>query len=411
MTHLGTTAAWRNHRARSQRTHHKLVVIRHNRLIENVPVPMATLVARVDRDQLAAIMLGAFRDEIPGYARLPESVIRGQIVEIIRLNLDLCLDWVAGGFPPARERFDEFRASAMNRANEGMPLEDLLHAYRMGGTAAWRALVAEASADERAALPDAAELVMEYLDQVSGTVAAAYLEERLHLVSEQERALRGLLDAVLRGTPLTARDHEVAERLGFPIAGKLVAFAAAIPGELARAHARAAAMFRDAGALALTEGDRVVGVSAPGSNPARAMRSDALMVVDVEVPREELADSLADVRLGIEIALGAGRTGTVPLRDLALELLLAHAPRQAAALRERVVGPLGAQDGGARGDLLRTVRTYVEFGRDRRQAADTLHVHPNTLDHRLRRARELTGLDLDHPDDLAMMVLALREAR
>lgn len=396
---------------RSQRAHDKLDVTRHNRLIENVPVSMATLVARVDRDQLAEVMLEAFRGAIPGYARLPETVVRGQIVEIIRLNVDLCLDWVAGGVAPAPERFEKFRASAMNRATEGMPLEDLLHAYRMGGTAAWRALVAEASEDERAALPHAAELVMVYLDQVSGTVAAAYLEEREHLVSEQERALRGLLDALLRGARLTAANHEAAERLGFPIGGKLVAFAAAIPGELARAHARAAALFRDAGALALTEGDRVVGVAAPGRDPARALHSEGLLVVDVEVPRRELADSLADVRLGIEIGLRDGRTGVVSLQELALELLLAHAPRQAAALRARVVGPLGVEDAGARGDLLRTVRTYVEFGRDRQRAANKLHIHPNTLDHRLRRARELTRLDLDDPEDLAMMVLALREAR
>jgi hypothetical protein len=46
-------------------------------------------------------------------------------------------------------------------------------------------------------LPRAAELVMSYLDQVSGIVAAAYMEERQHLVSEQERGLRALLDALL----------------------------------------------------------------------------------------------------------------------------------------------------------------------------------------------------------------------
>ena len=51
--------------------------------------------------------------------------------------------------------------------------------------------------------------------------------------------------------------------------------------------------------------------------------------------------------------------------------------------------------------------TYVELRRDRRRTAERLHIHPNTLDHRLRRARELTGLDLDDPEDLATMVLAL----
>jgi hypothetical protein len=84
-----------------------------------------------------------------------------------------------------------------------MPLEDVLRAYRIGATAAWRVLVAEAKADERDALPRAAELDLSYLDQVSGTVAGAYLEKRQHLVSEQERGLRALLDARLDGTPST----------------------------------------------------------------------------------------------------------------------------------------------------------------------------------------------------------------
>ena len=75
-----------------------------------------------------------------------------------------------------------------------------------------------------------------------------------------------------------------------------------------------------------------------------------------------------------------------------------------------MVGPLGLNEGGrSRGDLLATVATFVALGRDRRRAAERLHIHPNTLDHRLRRARELTALDLDDSDDLATMVLALRQ--
>src|SRR3954451_21429447 len=100
--------------------------------------PLSFLVARIDRGSLTETLLGTFRTEIPGYARLPDSVVRGEILAVIRQNVDLCLDWVAGGGPPDLARFDDFRASAKNRAGEGVPLEDLLRAYRLGGTAAWR---------------------------------------------------------------------------------------------------------------------------------------------------------------------------------------------------------------------------------------------------------------------------------
>jgi hypothetical protein len=394
----------------------KLVVTRHNRHIGPADSRLSALAGRVDRDKLAEIMLSTFRKEIPGYERLPDSVIRGEVLKVVRENVDLCLDWVAGGTAPSIERFTAFRESAKNRAAEGMPLEDLLRAYRSGGTAAWRVIVAEARPDERDELPLAAELVMDYLDQVSGSIVSAYLEEREHHVSEQERNLRSLLNALLRFGVLDARHRQTAEQIGLPLTGDLAAFAIAIPGEGALAHGRMAVRLRTDGVLALTEGDRVVGVAPPWSGsasplPPAAIPPGAVAVVDVEVGREELFGSLADVRYGIDIALRRGREGVVPLRSLALDLLLAHAPRVATDLRERVVGALGPKDGRSRGDLLNTVETYIGLERDRQQTAERLHIHPNTLDHRLARARELTGLNLDDPEDLATMVLALHGLR
>jgi hypothetical protein len=394
-----------------QRIHPRIIVIHHNGGVGKVNQPLAALIDRINRDELAEVLLGGFRAEIPGYSRLPTSVLRGQILEVTRQNLDLCLDWIAGGGEPETARFDEFSASAKNRATEGMPVEDLLRAYRLGATTVWRVLVAQAAADERDALLRAAELVMSYLDRVSGIVAAAYLEERQHLVSEQERGLRALLDALLEGDALDASHHEAAARLGLSVSGRFTTFAAAIAGEGTHAHARAAAALRAGGVLALTEGDRVVGLSSRRRDPTIALPAAAVAVVDAEVAREELAESLANVRLAIDIAVRDSRTGIVPIGDLTLDLLLARAPRLAADLRRRVLDALGAKHNSSRGDLQRTVATYLALHRDRQQTAKRLHIHPNTLDHRLRRARELTKLDLDDPEDLATMVLALREDR
>jgi PucR C-terminal helix-turn-helix domain len=382
-------------------------VTRHNLQIAATVSPLTALVGRIDRDSLAERMFTDFRKEIPGYARLPDSVLRGEIVQVIRENLNLCLDWVAGGRAPSADRFDVFRASAKHRAAEGMPLEDVLRAYRVGGRAAWRALVAEATKQERDALPRAVELIMEYVDRVSSVVAAAYMEEKGHHVSEQERGVRALLDALVNCEVLDAGHYATAERIGFAVSDDLAAFAIAIPGSGASAHARAAAALRGGGTLALTEGERVVGLMPVANDPAGALPEGAVVVVDDCVPREQLAASLADVRLGMDAAVREGLAGVVALRDLALDLLLARSPRLAADLRRRILGPLA--EAGARSDLLHTVEVYVAVGCDRRHAAEQLHIHPNTLDHRLRKARKLTGLDLDDPEDLATMVLALHQ--
>ena len=346
---------------RCQRTDSNVFVTRHNwRMGQTVP-PLAALVGRIDRDQLVETMLDTFRTEIPGYARLPEAVIRGQVREVVRQNIDLCLDWVAGAGAPEVARFDEFTTSAKNRATEGMPLEDLLRAYRIGATTAWRVLVAEATADEHDALTRAAELVMSYVDQVSGTVATAYLEERQHLVSEQERGLRDLLNALLGGDALDPGHHETAARLGLPVGDRFATFALAIPSGGARAHARVAARLRGVAALALTEGDRIVGLWLPGRDLAPALPAGAVAVLDAEVAREELAASLADVRLAMDILLRQGRTGVVPLR-----------PDTRPAARARTAGrrrPPSPHSRPARSRARQRARRSASNRRDLRRAA------------------------------------------
>jgi len=43
-----------------------------------------------------------------------------------------------------------------------------------------------------------------------------------------------------------------------------------------------------------------------------------------------------------------------------------------------------------------------------RDAAAELHVHPNTLRYRIRRAEQLTGLDLRSPEQRLLAMLQLR---
>ena len=46
------------------------------------------------------------------------------------------------------------------------------------------------------------------------------------------------------------------------------------------------------------------------------------------------------------------------------------------------------------------VRAWFAAGRSIPRAAEALHVHVNTVRHRLGRFGELTGANLDDPDDL-----------
>ena len=66
-------------------------------------------------------------------------------------------------------------------------------------------------------------------------------------------------------------------------------------------------------------------------------------------------------------------------------------------LRERALGSLELHSPRRGSDLLETLEIFLDCQLDRRTAAERLHVHPNTLDYRLRRAEELTGLRLSRP--------------
>jgi hypothetical protein len=66
-----------------------------------------------------------------------------------------------------------------------------------------------------------------------------------------------------------------------------------------------------------------------------------------------------------------------------------------------------------RPDLLRTLRVFLDEEYDRRRTARRLGLHPNTVDNRLSRVTELTGLDPSTPRGVALLMtaLALRDLR
>ncbi|MBI4730121.1 MAG: helix-turn-helix domain-containing protein [Acidobacteria bacterium] len=133
-----------------------------------------------------------------------------------------------------------------------------------------------------------------------------------------------------------------------------------------------------------------------------------MLAVGEAALRSELEEALKEVRLLVEIARGLGHVGEVTLGALVPELLLARSPRLAALARRRALGPLTEYSGRLGRDFLGTMETLFACGLNRRETAERLHLHPNTLGYRLRRIQEITGLRLDRADDLLLVGLALK---
>ncbi len=372
---------------------------------------LAQIVRRVDLEEVARRMVTVFQAEIPSYRDLPDSMVQGEILEIAQRNLGQFFRSLIDDRPLSDEELTPFSDSARQRAAEGLPLEDLLHAYRLGGRLGWEALVAVATPDEQTTLLPSVARLMEYIDRVSDAVTEIYHDERAHMVSDDERRVLDLFEGLQHTAPLDPRTIELAHQIGFPLEDRYLPFSACLVDEPAHANAQLAASLRARGVLAVTNGDRVSGLLPQDGDPAALGGAGALLAVGPPTPRAELAAMLLDLRLLIDVGRRDGREGDLRLEEFLPELLLARSPHLAAMLEGHVYGPLesAAEKGGA--DLLTTLEAFLEAALDRRAAADALHVHPNTLDYRLRRIEELTGLQFADPDAVMLMALAIRRRR
>jgi len=363
------------------------------------------LVARIGRAEAAQEMFAEISKRIASYERLSDELSAAGVLDTCTRNLRLWHQWLTSGGEQAPAALDELRRSVRARADAGVPLEDLLHAYRIAGRLGWQILRRHAGPGDEAVLLDAAELLMLYVDMLNQVVTETYLAERERLVSEEERGARELVERIVDATPLTLEERDLARRLNVPLRDRYVPFAVAIPDPSPRRHAALAARLRGEGRLALTEGDRVFGLAlAPPAASDLGEGPGALLALGDETPRAQLAVAREELQLLVDYGRRASMRGVVTPASHALELLLARSPRIAAAMCRRVLDPLSG--GGEGADLVHTLRTLVRCGFDRARTSRALHVHRNTLGYRINRIEQLAGIDLARPRDVAFVYLA-----
>jgi hypothetical protein len=389
------------------------------------------LYQRVERSvpRLARRMLDTFVEEIPLYSLLPREQLDGEILAITEANLRLFFGMLRTGEPMPAAELAEVRLSAARRAEERVPLDAVLTAYHVGARIGWQALVEGQQPGDTDALVAAGVRVLAYTQQVTAEVAAAYLEEQQTIYGEERDAARALASALLAGEPADA----LATRLGVAIAPAYVVVVLRMsphPDEADRGVGGAVAarrkVRRTLAALDEWAGPGVVSLVEP-------MGGAALIPTDPDAAGE-LAERLPDLAVVVEKAAGAPLVvggaiaigvGDVPRAAVQAQdvVRLARAldkPPGAYLLRDvlleyQLTRPSDAQDALAslldpidrNPDLPHTLEVYLGHDLDRRRTATALHVHPNTLDYRLRRIVELTGLDPSTSRGLQLLGAAL----
>jgi sugar diacid utilization regulator len=357
---------------------------------------------------LARRMIDTFLEEVPFYRQLPVEQLEGEILDICANNLRVFFTTLDEGRLPTEEELAEPRSSAARRAQERIPLDAVLTAYHVGGRVGWAALVAEAKPSETAELIAAGDRVQLYVQCLTSAVATAYLEEQQAISGEERDVRRALAAALMAGQPadalaarvgvdLTASWNvlalELAEHVDEKAAG--VAGAVAARRKVRRVQAvldeyaagEVLGLFDAAGGTVFLPDDgRDIAQVAGRLQTAAGVQVRVAVACDVDTGR--LSAASAQVREVLRIVTRLGRpAGLYRLTDVLLEYQLTR-PSDGLSELVGLLEPLERNP-----DLLLTLDTYLAENLDRRRTAAALHVHPNTLDYRLKRIVALTGLE------------------
>ena len=377
--------------------------------------------ARVLRDDLPDLtdrLLAVLREQEPAYRTALENdhaATWQEVYRSLRHSVTSLLD-------PRGTREAAHRCTwriGVARAEQGVPLDALLHAFRLGGSLVWQRLVEETTRSEPEdirLLVHVATDVWNFVDEHCTLVADAYRQAERQLAWRRENRVRLLAAALLDGTSRIADLPETAERLCLPEHGRYVVVAIAggprhdlPPGGSTYLHSGVEV---DYGIVLVgdesdreTDRDPLAALALTADAPAGCRIGVGSAVTGLAAVGD--ARRLADLALSICPREG----GTVRLADHLPEALVVSCPQLGATLTERVLGPLLRLEPADRDVLLDTLVAWFACEGSAQRAGERLYCHRNTVLNRLRRCEQLIGRSLARPHDVVEISLALTARR
>jgi hypothetical protein len=356
---------------------------------------------------------GAYADQGP--------VVLAELFESTRSNLERAVRTLMGDADDGgRAALAAAREVGRRRAAQGVPLETVLRAYRLGGQVTWEALRAAAREGEAPGdsdvLLEVAGSVWHVNDVQCAALAEAYRAEERRLAGIDDQARQTVLDGLLGGRggdPVFVRT--ASELLALPLEGRLVC-AVAPPDEAG------SPTLADPGARLLKRGVRSVwgwrsgaqvGVVALGSRRVPDVLGWLAELAEGPVGVSAVVEGAASVASAWRLADTAARTLTpgqaqvVTIDDRLPEALLSSSPEIARLLVEQSLGRLLELPADERDVLLDTLTAYLAADGSPSRAAEALYCHRNTVMHRLRRIEQVTGRSVADPRARLLWQLAL----
>jgi hypothetical protein len=305
------------------------------------------------------------------------------------------------------------------RARQGIPLEVVLRAYRLGGQVLWETLLLvsrDRGTGHDTWLLEVAGSVWRTNDVECAAVADGYREEQRRLAAADGEARQRLLDGLLDGRgedPAFVRD--ASELLGVPLAGRLLAVVAPPDrhGDPTLPDPGPALARRGVRSVWGTRSGAQVGVLVLGTRPTAEVLSWLSALATGPVGVSDVVEGAAAAAGAYRLAETAARTlpsgdrRVVTIDDRLPEALLTNSPEISSRLVDRSLGRLLALPEDDRVVLLDTLAAFLGADGSPTRAADELYCHRNTVMHRLRRIESVTGHKVTDPRARLLWQLAL----
>ncbi|QIX28345.1 PucR family transcriptional regulator [Nocardioides sp. JQ2195] len=388
---------------------------------------------RLDALTLPGPVIAAMRRELPGCAeRVVTSVIREvpSYSEPFRgrmgRNIESAVAMALGGFldmtaaaesdsPSGRVQavFEAAYSLGRGEARSGRSMDALAAAYRVGARTAWHDL---SSSAVEAGLPAAelarfAELVFDYIDELSAVSVSGHADELATSGRVRERHLERLAAAILRGLG-TEHLLELADRASWTPPTTLTAVIApeSVLGSL-RQIVDATSISAGSDVAGLEGHDAmavllVADLDRGGRGQVAQRLRDRSASIGPTRPWDAARSSYERALRALDLALVDG-DASVDTDDHLVPLVLSADTTAREELRARVMAPMEGLRPSTVEKLTETLLAWLLHQGRRDDIAAALFVHPQTVRYRVGRLRELYGDRLADPEFVREATVAL----
>lgn len=388
-------------------------------------VSQSAAVYAPDVEELTVRAAGLMWNIYPGYSE--DRFGFDELKPSVRVNLELAVEVLRRGRGPTIQEMAPARALGTRRASQSVPLESVIQAYRSTERVILLDLISDSRKWPEHEANRRTDLLITTFDLLTDEMINAYRDTSSAIEATRRRTENELVNALASGHPVTSAEFaQWTQVLQIDPDVDWFAFALlgdghADPLDLQRLRRRLAVelqphavhvLFGDIGLATVA----VAALRVPGTDPRRVLEQ-VLPVLDDQVviycgigqSSPGLGSAGESCRQSLEAAraaaTGTATSGTaiVGYHEALIEILLSSRPAVADTLVATRLQPLAGHS-----HLLQTVEALLANDLSQSRVARELYVHVNTVNHRVKRIREITGMDLTRLSDAVEMALAVR---